>query len=59
MAKAKCLVCGAELNTATAHRVEIVVNKKTGEKEIKYKYCCSEEEYLAEEDRKKKVAEDK
>ena len=59
MARCKCLVCGADLDTKTAHRVEMIVNKKTGEKEIKYKYCCSEAEYLAEEERKKKAAEDK
>lgn len=59
MAKAKCLVCGADLDTKTSHKVELIVNKKTGEKEIKNKYCCSEEEYLAEEERKKKAAEDK
>lgn len=58
MAKAKCLVCGTVLDTKTAHRVEFIVNKKTGEKELKYKYCCSEDEYLAEEERKKKAAED-
>jgi hypothetical protein len=52
-------VCGAKLDTKTAHRVELIVNKKTGEKELKYKYCCSEAEYIAEEERKKKVAEDK
>lgn len=59
MAKAKCLVCKADIDTKTAHRVEIIVNKKTGEKEIKYRYCCSEEEYLAEEARKQKAKEDK
>ena len=59
MARCKCLVCGVDLDTKTAHRVELIVNKKTGEKEIKYKYCCSEAEYLAEEERKKKAAEDK
>ena len=59
MARCKCLVCGVDLDTKTAHRVELVVNKKTGEKEIRYKYCCSETEYLAEEERKKKAAEDK
>lgn len=59
MAKATCLVCGAKLNSADAYRVEIIVNKRTGEKELKYRYCCSEEEYLKEEARKKKVKEDK
>lgn len=59
MARCKCLVCGVDLDTKTAHRVELIVNKKTGEKEVKYKYCCSEAEYLAEEERKKKAHEDK
>lgn len=59
MARAKCMICGETLDTATAHKVEIVVNKRTGEKELKHRYCCSEEEYLAEEARKKKAAEDK
>jgi hypothetical protein len=59
MAKAKCLVCGAQLDTAMAHRVEIIVNKRTGEKELKYRYCCSEAEYLAEQERKRKYKEDK
>ena len=59
MARAKCLICGETLNTDTAHRVEIIVNKRTGEKELKHRYCCSEEEYLAEEARKQKAAEDK
>lgn len=56
MARAKCLVCGAELDTKTAHRVEIV-GKKTGK--ITHKYCCSAEEWEAEEARKKKATEDK
>lgn len=56
MARAKCLVCGAELDTKTAYRVEIV-SKKTGK--ITYKYCCSEEEWKFEEARKKKANEDK
>ena len=59
MAKAKCMVCGADLDTKTAHRVEVVVKKRTGEKEIKYRYCCNEEEYIAEEEHKKKAQEDK
>lgn len=56
MARAKCLVCGAELDTNTAYKVEIV-GKKTSK--ITYKYCCSAEEWTAEEARKKKSAEDK
>lgn len=56
MARAKCLVCGAELDTKEAYRVEIV-GPKTGK--ITYKYCCSAEEWEAEEARKNKAAEDK
>lgn len=59
MAKCTCLVCRAELDTKMAYRVELIVNKKNGEKGLKYKYCCSQEEYLAEEARKKKAKEDK
>lgn len=46
---AKCKICGKQLNTNEAFRVE---GKPP-------KYFCSEEEYKAEEERKKKVAEDK
>ena len=59
MAKCTCLVCGTALDTKTAYRVELVVNKKTGEKGVKYRYCCNEAEYIAEEERKKKAKEDK
>lgn len=59
MARCKCLVCGIDLDSKTAHRVELIVNKKTGEKEINYKYCCSEAEYLADKERKKKASKDK
>lgn len=59
MAKPKCLVCGKELDKANAYRVELIVNKKTGEKELKYRYCCSEEEWQTEDERKKKAKEDK
>lgn len=59
MARCKCMICKTPLNTASAYKVEIIVNKRTGEKELTYKYCCSEEEYLTEESRKKKAQEDK
>lgn len=59
MARCKCLVCNKPLDTTTAYRVELIVKKRTGEKELKYKYCCSEAEWLAEEERKKKAQEDK
>lgn len=47
--KAKCKICGAELDTSLAYKV---ASKPP-------KYFCSEEEYKAEEERKKKAAEDK
>ena len=56
MARAKCPVCGTELNTSTAYKVEIV-GPRTGK--VTYKYYCSEEEWLSEEARKKKAKEDK
>ena len=46
---AKCKICGAQLNTDTAFKVE---GKPV-------KYYCSKEEYEAEEERKRKAAEDK
>ncbi len=46
---AKCRICGAQLDTSTAFKIE---GKPA-------KYFCSEEEYNAEEERKKKAAEDK
>lgn len=59
MARAKCKICGASLDTNTAYKVEVIINKRTGEKELTYKYCCSEEEWQTEETRKKKAQEDK
>ena len=56
MARAKCPICGSELNTSTAYKVEII-GPRTGK--ITYKYYCSEEEWLSEQARKKKVKEDK
>lgn len=47
--KAKCKICGAELDTSLAYKVSSKPPK----------YFCSEAEYKAEEERKKKVAEDK
>ena len=51
MARAKCKICGAGLETATAYKVT--------DKNGKNKYYCSAVEFEAEEERKKKVAEDK
>lgn len=51
MAKAKCKICGTELDTATAYKVT--------DKNGKNKYFCSEAEFEAEEEHKKKVAEDR
>ena len=47
--KAKCKICGAELDTSLAYKV---ASKPP-------KYFCSEAEFKAEEERKKKAAEDK
>ena len=49
MARCKCRICGVQLNTDTAFRVD---GKPP-------KYFCSKQEYEAEEERKKKAAEDK
>jgi hypothetical protein len=46
---AKCRICGKQLSTNTAFKVD---GKPA-------KYYCSEEEFRAEEERKKKAAEDK
>ena len=51
MAKAKCKICGAELDTNTAYKVI--------DKNGKNKYFCSASEFEAEEERKKKAAKDK
>ena len=51
MAKAKCKICGRELDTNTAYKVT--------DKNGKNKYFCSTSEFEAEEARKKKAAEDK
>lgn len=51
MAKAKCKICGTELNIKTAYKVT--------DKNGKNKYFCSVVEFEAEEERKKKTQEDK
>ena len=51
MAKAKCKICGTALNTITAYKVI--------DKNGKPKYFCSQSEFEAEEERKRKAAEDK
>lgn len=51
MAKAKCRICGKELDTKIAHKVI--------DKNGKNRYFCSQSEYEAEEIRKKKAKEDK
>lgn len=51
MAKAKCKICGAELDTTTAYKIT--------DKNGKNKYFCSQSEFEAEEERKKRVQEDK
>ena len=51
MAKCKCKICGTELDTNAAYKVT--------DKNGKNKYFCSASEFEAEEERKKKAAEDK
>lgn len=51
MAKAKCKICGTELDTKTAYKVT--------DKNGKNKYFCSAVEFEAEETRKNKDQEDK
>jgi YHS domain-containing protein len=51
MARCKCKICGAGLDTATAYKVI--------DKNGKNKYFCSQSEFDAEEARKNKAAEDK
>ena len=51
MAKAKCKICGSALDTNTAYKVT--------DKNGKNKYFCNQSEFEAEEERKKKAAEDK
>lgn len=49
MARCKCRICGAQLNTDAAFRVD---GKPP-------KYFCSQQEYETEEERKRKAAEDR
>jgi YHS domain-containing protein len=51
MARAKCKICGTQLDTNTAYKIT--------DKNGKNKYYCSAIEYEAAEARKKKAAEDK
>ena len=51
MARAKCMICGSDLDTKTAYKVT--------DKNGKNKYYCSSDEFETEEARKKKAAEDK
>ena len=51
MARAKCRICGRQLDTNTAYKIV--------DKNGKNKYYCSQTEYEAEEARKKKAKEDK
>ena len=51
MAKAKCKICGSELDINTAYKVT--------DKNGRNKYFCNASEFDAEEERKKKAAEDK
>ena len=51
MARCKCKICGTELDTNTAYKVT--------DKNGKNKYFCNASEFEAEEERKKKAAEDK
>ena len=51
MARAKCKICGRQLDTNTAYKVV--------DKNGKNRYFCSQSEYEAEEARKKKAKEDK
>ena len=51
MAKAKCKICGSALDTNVAYKVT--------DKNGKNKYFCSQSEFEAVEERKKKMQEDK
>ena len=51
MARAKCKICGCDLDTNIAYKVV--------DKSGKSKYFCSKSEFEAEEERKKKAQEDK
>lgn len=51
MARAKCKICGSDLDTKTAYKLI--------DKNGKSKYFCSQSEFEVEENRKKKAQEDK
>lgn len=51
MARCKCKICGTQLNTTEAYKVT--------DNNGKNKYFCSASEFEAEEERKRKAAEDK
>ena len=51
MARAKCKICGRQLDTNTSYKVV--------DKNGKNRYFCSQSEYKSEEARKKKAKEDK
>ncbi len=51
MARAKCKICGKQLDTNTSYKIT--------DKNGKNKYFCSQSEYETEEARKKKAKEDK
>lgn len=53
--RAKCRVCGTDLDTTTAYKV---IAYDTNNREKRF-YYCSKEEYVADEERKKKEVEDK
>lgn len=53
--RAKCRICGESVDTKTAYLV-VTLDKNKKEKKA---YYCNQEEYEAEETKKKKVAEDK
>ena len=53
--KAKCRICGTELNTDTAYKIISYDTNNTP----KTAYYCSKEEYEKDEAEKKKAAEDK
>ena len=53
--RAKCRICGEALDTNTAYLV-ITLDKNKKQKKA---YYCSQEEYEAEEAKKKKISEDK
>lgn len=56
MARCKCKYCGKALNTSDAYKIEMI-GPRNGK--LTYRYCCSEEEWRADEDRKKMSIEEK